>query len=152
MKNTTNRIEEIDNLMQSLSDQIKSLKKEKQKIVRDVEGKPKANLSKAITSILEKYNFYKLDASWVKDSTYDGDDFVRVNEDQFILTVGIQPKGHFNQDFDEVAAANNYEKIVEEVNKLDLVKKANKGSYYVGMGGKMSGLFVIVDRKKLLAA
>ena len=138
--------------MSSLTDQIKVLKKEKQKIVKIVEGKPKADFTKTITSILKKYNFYKLKASWVKDSTYDGDEWVRVNEDQFVLTVGIQPEGRFNKDFDEVTAANNYEKIVEEVNKLELVKKANKGSYYVGMGGKMSGLLVTVDKKKLLTA
>jgi hypothetical protein len=152
IKNTTNRIEEIDSLINSFNEQVKSLKKEKQKILKEVEGKPKASFTKAITSILKKYNFYKLEASWVKDYTYDGGELVRVNDDQFVLTIGIQPEGHFNKDFDQAAAANNYEKIVEEVNKLDLVKKANKGSYYVGMGGKMSGLLVTVDRKKLLAA
>jgi hypothetical protein len=55
-----------------------------------------------------------------------------------------------DKDFDDKAAANNYEKILEEVSSLDLVKKAEKGSYYVGMGGKMAGLQIVVDKKKLL--
>jgi len=149
-KNSTNRIEEIDTIISSFNEQVKALKKEKQKILKEVEGKPKANFTRNLVSILKKYNFYKVDSKWEKDDIYIGGEFTKLKENEFALTIGVQPEGKWNKDFDDKAAANNYEKIVEEISSLDLVKKAEKGSYYVGMGGKMAGLQIVVDKKKLL--